>query len=340
MAVVKANAYGHGIIPVSRYLVENGITDLGVAFAEEGLILRAAGVRAPIHVFALSQGAQVDLCVEHRLDATVATVEGLRAVQRTAARLGRTVGIHLKVETGMNRIGLQTAEIPGFLRALARANRVELRGVYTHFATSDVPGSRFVGEQLRRFEDAVEILIRAGVEPEVVHVANSGAILHRRDATYSMVRAGILMYGYSPTGPDDRTLPVRPALSLRTRVALVKRIRRGESVSYGRRYRVSRPTTIATIPIGYADGLFRTLTNRGASVLIRGRRFPIVGTICMDQCMVDCGNADVLTGDDVVLIGTSGSRTLTAWDLAKTAGTIPYEVTCAISARVPRTYHP
>jgi alanine racemase len=340
MAVVKANAYGHGILPVSRYLVSQGITDLGVAFAEEGVALRSAGIRAPIHVFALSDRSQAELCVEHRLDATVATVGDIRTLQRAADRRHRSVAVHLKIDTGMNRIGARPADLPGVLRALARARRVELKGVFTHFATSDVPGSPFVGQQLTRFDAALETVLRSGAQPEIIHAANSGAILHRPDATYSMVRAGILMYGYSPSGPDDRTLPVRPALSLISRVAQVKRIERGETVSYGRRYRAVRPTTIATIPVGYADGLFRSLTNTGAEVLIEGRRFPIVGTICMDQCMVDCGGAEVGVGDRATVIGRSSSSIITAWDVARLAGTIPYEVTCAISARVPRVYHP
>jgi alanine racemase len=340
MAVVKANAYGHGMLPVSRYLVANGITDLGVAFAEEGVALRSAGIRTPIHVFALSDRSQAELCVEHRLDATVATVADIRALQRAAELRRRSVAVHVKIETGMNRIGVRPADLTPVLRALARARRVELKGVFTHFATSDVPGSRYVGQQLSRFDAALETLLRAGAMPELIHAANSGAILHRPDAMYSMVRAGILMYGYSPSGPDDRTLPVRPALSLTTRVAQVKRIARGETVSYGRRYRADRPTSIATIPLGYADGLFRSLTNAGAEVVIEGRRFPIVGTICMDQCMVDCGGADISVGDRAIVIGRSSSSIITAWDVARLAGTIPYEVTCAISARVPRVYHP
>lgn len=340
MAVVKANAYGHGLIPVSRYLAANGVSDLGVAFAEEGVALRSAGIRVPIHVFALSDPAQADLCVEHRLDATVATVRDVQILQRAAERRRRTVAVHLKVESGMNRIGARAADLPAVLRTISRARRVELKGVYTHFATSDVPGSPYVGRQLSRFDAALETILRTGVEPEVIHAANSGAILHRPDAMYSMVRAGILMYGYSPSGPDDRTLPVRPALSVTTRVAQVKRIERGETVSYGRRYRADRRTTIATIPLGYADGLFRSLTNKGAEVLIEGRRFPIVGTICMDQCMIDCGRADVNVGDRAIVIGRTSSSIITAWDVAIRAGTIPYEVTCAISARVPRVYHP
>jgi alanine racemase len=340
MAVVKANAYGHGIIPVSRYLVSIGVTDLGVAFAEEGLALRADGIRTPVHVFALSYGPQADLCVEHRLDATVATPEGIRHLQRAAVRRRRSVAVHLKVETGMNRIGVRQTDLSSMLRELGRADRLELKGVYTHFATSDVPGSPYVTRQLHRFENAVEQILREGAEPELIHAANSGAILHQPSAMYSMVRAGILMYGYSPSGPGDHTMAVRPALSLSTRVAMVKRIGRGETVSYGRRYRASTPTTIATIPIGYADGLFRSLTGRDAAVMIGGRKLPIVGTICMDQCMVDCGRTPVGVGDEAILIGGSASTRLTAWDLARLAGTIPYEITCAISSRVPRIYHP
>lgn len=338
MAVVKANAYGHGMVPVSRYLEAHGISDFGVAFAEEGATLRAEGILSAIHVFALSHDAQADLCVRHRLEATVATSDSIRSLQRTAERRRRTVRVHLKIDTGMNRVGIRPDEVPAILRELGRARRLELKGVYTHFATADEPGSPFVREQIARFDRAIESVIKAGLEPEVVHAANSGAILHQRDAVYSMVRPGILMYGYSPSGPDDHTLAVQPALTWKTRVAMVKRIAAGESVSYGQRFRADRPTTVATIPVGYADGLFRSLTGKDAGVLLHGRRFPIVGTICMDQCMVDCGEEDVRAGDEVVLIGRSNDETITAWDVAKIAGTIPYEVTCAISARVPRAY--
>ena len=338
MAVVKANAYGHGIAEVGRYLEKHGTSYFGVAFAEEGAILRSAGIRSPIHVFALSIDSQAALCVRHRLEPTVATVDDVRSLNSAADRQRRSVPVHLKIDTGMNRIGVRSVELPEILKALGRARRLEVKGIYTHFATSDVPGSTFVDEQLSRFDRAVEAVLRAKLEPEVVHAANSGAILHRPDATYSMVRAGILMYGYSPTGGDDHTLEVRPALSLKTQVAMVKRVDGGETVSYGRRFRTSRQTTIATLPIGYADGLFRSLTNKGAGVLIEGRRYPIVGTICMDQCMIDCGDGDVRAGVEAVLIGASRRSQITAWDVAQIAGTIPYEVTCAISARVPRVY--
>lgn len=338
MAVVKANAYGHGIVDVSRHLEGHGTSYFGVAFAEEGALLRNAGIRSPIHVFALSNPVQAELCVRHRLEPTLATVADVRAMERAAARGKRSVSVHLKVDTGMNRIGARPHELPAVLRTLGRSRHLGIKGVYTHFATSDVPGSPFVQEQIRRFDRSLESILGAGVEPEVVHAANSGAILHRPDAMYSMVRAGILLYGYSPSGPGDQALGVRPALGLTTRVAMVKRVEQGETISYGQRYRAARRTTIATLPIGYADGIFRSLTNRGLTVLISGRRYPVVGTICMDQCMVDCGNGDVHAGDEAVMIGSSRTSQLTAWDMAQLAGTIPYEVTCAISARVPRAY--
>lgn len=338
MAVVKANAYGHGLVEVSRYLERHGTSSFGVAFAEEGVLLRKAGITSPIHVFALSSRAQAELCVRHRLEPTVATVADVRTMHSAAVRGARSVAVHLKIDTGMNRIGTRPHELPAVLKTLGRSHRLRIKGVYTHFATSDVPGSPYVTQQLGRFDRSIETILGAGVEPEVVHAANSGAILHRPDAMYSMVRAGILMYGYSPTGPRDRTLGVVPALRLSTRVSMVKRVERGESISYGQRYRAARRTTIATLPIGYADGIFRSLTNLGLSVLISGRRYPVVGTICMDQCMIDCGNGDVRAGDEAVIIGTSRTSQLTAWDMANLAGTIPYEVTCAISARVPRAY--
>ena len=337
MAVVKANAYGHGMLPVASYLEKHGAKYFGVAFAEEGAALRAAGVRLPIHVFAISVGEQAALCVRHRLEPTLASLDSVEAIRRAAERSRRTVDVHIKVETGMNRIGVRPDGLTPFLRALGKSRRLRVKGVYTHFATADVPGSAFVGIQLKRFHEFLEKVRQAGIEPELVHAANSGAILFRADAEFSMVRAGILTYGYSPSFRENLSLRVRPAMSLRTSVVQVKRIKAGESVSYGRRFRSRSGTTIATLPIGYGDGLFRSLTSK-ASVLLHGVHRPIVGTICMDQCMADCGTLDISTGDDVVVIGRQRTSTITAWDVARQAGTIPYEITCAVSARVPRVY--
>ena len=337
MPVVKANAYGHGIQTVSTYLEGKGYGYFGVAYAEEGLQLREAGVRSPIHIFTLANAAQARLVVQHRLEPTLATLQSLRTLRSAAERSRRVVDIHVKVETGMNRIGVSPQDLPRLMAAIGRSRFVRVKAIYTHFAASDEPGSRFTKQQLARFEDALETLHRLGVRPMHVHAANSGAILRNPESYFSMVRPGIMMYGYSPVGEADPIAKIRPAMRFISEISQVKRINAGESVSYGRKFRANRRTVIGTIPVGYADGLLRGLSGKGM-VLIRGSRRPMVGRICMDQIMVDCGTLDVRPGTEVVLFGSQGTRTISAWEQAKLVGTIPYELTCAVSARVPREY--
>lgn len=337
MPVVKANAYGHGSSDVSRYLESRGFRYFGVAFPEEGIQLREAGISSPIHVFTLSTAAQAGKLVRFRLEPTVATPASLAVIRSAAEQARRTVDIHVKVETGMNRIGVSPGDLSSLLRAIGRSRRIRLKGVYTHFATSDEPRSAFVARQLRQFESALDIIRQAGAEPEVIHAANSGAILGHVDAHFSMVRPGIMMYGYSPAGPRDPRAPLRPAMRIVSEVAQVKRIQAGESVSYGRIFRARRPVTVGTIPIGYADGIFRGLSGRGW-VLVRGVKRPIIGRVCMDQLMIDCGGLDVRPGTEVVLLGAQGRRRISAWETAALLRTIPYELTCAVSSRVPREY--
>ena len=337
MPVVKANAYGHGLVPVTRYLRENGYSTFGVAYPEEGAMLKTSGIDASVVVFTLPNAAQSRLVVDLGLEPTVATEESVEVLRSAAERENKHVDVHLKIETGMNRIGVRPGELASLLRRIAGSRRLRIRSVYTHFATSDRPRSRFVGDQKARFEAALEMLRREGVEPEHVHAANSGAILRYPETYYTMVRPGILTYGYSPFGEDDPLAKIAPAMRLRTEVAQVKRIATGESVSYGRTYRAKKPTTVATVPVGYADGLFRGLSGRG-QVLVGGRRCQIIGRVCMDQTMVDCGAVRVRPGDEVVLIGKQGRQTLSAWEPASLLGTIPYELTCAVSGRVPREY--
>lgn len=337
MAVVKANAYGHGLVEVARF-AEKGLAEyFGVALAEEGKTLREAGIRAPILIFTLPVAAQFKAYTEHSLEATICSLSDARRLNDFAAKQRTTVGVHLKIETGMNRIGVKVEKLQKLLRGLRSLRRIEIKGVYTHFATADSKDKQYARFQLKVFERALEILRREKMEAEFVHAANSGAILDMPETYFSMVRPGIMMYGYYPTLETTESIPLRTALTLKSKVSLVKWIEAGESVSYGRRFIAEKRTKIATLPVGYADGFSRVLTGQ-ASVLLGGESFPVVGTICMDQLMVNVGDADVSVGDEAILLGTQKKRVITAWDLALKLRTVPYEICCGISARVPRYY--
>ena len=335
MAVVKANAYGHGIIEVSRHLEKQRVDYFGVANAEEGVVLIEAGLKTPVHVFTLPSVEQSALPLQYGLEPTICSEADAGLLNRHAQRAKRTLPVHLKIDTGMNRIGARVHELPALLRQLARMPRLEIKGVYTHFAAADWQDKTFSRHQLSEFHKAVDILHRAGVEPELVHCAGSSGILDLPESYFSMVRPGIMLYGYYPSHETSKSVRIQPVLSLKSRVSFVKWIEKGESVSYGRRYYAARRTKIATLPLGYADGYFRLLTGR-SFVLIGKKKFPIVGTICMDQLMADVGNTDVRVGDEAVLIGRQGNESISAWDLASLVGTIPYEICTNISSRVPR----
>ena len=337
MAVVKAEAYGHGLVGVARALEPKHADYFGVAIAEEGKALRVAGIRKPIHVFALPSPAQAALTVQFKLEPTVCTLEEAGWIDRAAQRARKTVPVHVKIETGMNRIGVKPENLGTFLGGLARLRRLRVRGVFTHFANSDEADKSFARTQLARFESAIETFQSMRVEYELEHCANSAAILDLPESYHDMVRPGIMMYGYYPSHTTTESIPLKPVLRLKTEVSLVKEIAAGESVSYGRIFVARDRTSIATLPLGYADGYFRLLTGK-ASVLIHGKRFPVVGRICMDQIMVDVGREDVRAGDEAVLIGPQEGVHIGAWDLADALGTIPYEITCAIAQRVPRIY--
>ena len=337
MGVVKANAYGHGILEVARFLEGEKVDYFGVANPEEGVVLREAGMIAPIHVFTLPSKLQASLFGSYDLEPTVCSQHEAALLNTQAQRAGKTIPVHLKIDTGMNRIGAEPKELKKLLRALAKLRRLEIKGVYTHFATADARDKSFSKLQLAEFHRALEVLHKEGVSAEFIHCAGSAGILDLPESYFSMVRPGIMLYGYYPSRETTESVPLKPVLSLKSRVSLVKWIEPGESVSYGRRYVAKRKTKIATLPLGYADGYMRSLTGR-STVLIGNRRFPTAGTICMDQVMVDVGSADVRVGDEAVLIGRQHRERITAWDLAATFGTIPYEICTNISSRVPRIY--
>ncbi|HHY47829.1 MAG TPA: alanine racemase [Firmicutes bacterium] len=343
MAVVKADAYGHGAEQVSCVALNSGATWLGVALVEEGIALRKSGILAPILVLSACFRQHARRAVRYGLATTVTSFEFAEAISLAATQESRKAKVHIKVDTGMGRLGITPQEALGFIRRVERLPNVEIEGIFTHLATADDDDPSFAMAQIRQFADVVRVLESNGISIPYKHVANSAALLRFPESYFNMVRPGIIIYGLSPfgfkSGPPDvhAKLNLRSALSFHTNVVFSKRVPAGFGISYGRTYVTPGETFIATIPVGYADGYMRALSNK-AQVLIRGQRFPVVGRICMDQCMVDTGGTYVEPGEEVVIIGKQGTEEITADEVAAWAGTIGYEVTCAISKRVPRFY--
>ncbi len=334
MAVVKANGYGHGAEPVARAALSAGATWLGVALVEEGIRLRDAGVAEPILVLTQFPAGSEGAALAAGLTPTVYTTEGLERL--AAAAVGRAIGVHVKVDTGMHRVGLDPARAVEFVADAVRMG-LEVEGLWTHFAASEDLGEPFTRVQLERFDDVVARVRSTGVRPRYLHAANSAAAMAVPESHFDIVRLGLAIYGLSPAAGLPGAEALRPAMRWRSRVAAVRRLPAGERVSYGLRDRLERASTIATVPVGYADGYSRLLSGSG-EVLIGGRRHPIAGTITMDQLMVDCGDDRVREGDDVVLMGRQGDQEITAEELAARIGTVNYEVVCQVSERVPRRY--
>jgi alanine racemase len=338
MAVVKADAYGHGALQVARTALQAGATWLGVATVEEGVELRRNGVVAPTLIFGYVPEEQTGMVLLHGLRPAVFSLDLARALEERGKGLVRKAYIHLKVDTGMSRVGVRVGELREFVRELKQLPHLEVEGVFTHLATADEPDNDFANEQLAEFRRALDILKEEGINPPVIHAANSAAIMIRPESHYDLVRGGIALYGHPPDPGVPWPVNLKPALTWRTRVGLVKTVPGGTPISYGCTYRAATTETIASLPVGYADGFFRGLSNKG-EVLIRGRRCPVVGRVCMDQTMVRVPEGvDVQPGDEVVLIGEQDGEQISASDMARALGTINYEVLCAISKRVPRLY--
>lgn len=335
MAVVKADGYGHGAIRVSRTALEAGAACLGVAIPEEGAALREAGLAAPIFVLGLSTPDQLPLIVEHGLVATIATLDGARALSAVARTAGTRARVVLKVDTGMGRIGVPPADAPALVAALGELPGIELQGLFTHFAHADAEDLTHARAQLSAFGTLLDAL---AVHLRWISAANSAALLTLPGARFNLVRPGVALYGLPPAKRLGLAVPLRPAMQLKTRIVFLKRLPAGATVSYGCTYTAPRDTWIATLPVGYADGYSRRLSD-GAPVLIGGRRHPLAGRICMDQVMVDLGpETQARVGDEAVLFGRQGGDEVTVTELAARAGTINYELVCAVSPRVPRVY--
>lgn len=339
MAVVKADGYGHGAVPVARAALEAGTPALAVATAREAETLRAAGIDAPLLVMGPLTGGEWALAASTGAEVAAWTPEGVAAAAAAGCR-----GVHLKLDTGMGRLGARPEDVAALAAAAevaAAGGSTTVAGLMSHFATADETAGEnagFMREQLLRFRAAVADL-RPRFPGAVVHVANSAATLREPGAAFDMVRCGIALYGCSPFGGDPAAHDLRPAMSLCSYVASVKTLRSRESAGYGRRWRAARGTRIALVPVGYADGYARALSDGGAEVLVGGRRVPVVGSVSMDQFTVDLGpEGTEAVGDEVVLLGAQGDGRITAEDVAGWRGTINYEVTCAVSPRVPRVH--
>lgn len=334
MVTVKADAYGHGLIPVAKKLVSCGVDYLGVASIDEGIKLREAKIRVPILILGLILKNKVDPLFKYNLAPTICTEEMAVALNKRAKNFAKPLKAHIKIDTGMGRIGVAHKEAARFIAGVAKLKFIEVEGVFTHFALADTD-TEFTTFQISLLEQLIKQLIKQGIKIPLVHAANSVGIARYPRGHFNMVRPGLVVYGLYPDATLD--IDLKPLLSLRTKIVYIKKVPKGCGISYGHTYLTKKETTIVTLPIGYGDGYPRNLSNI-APVLIGGRRFKISGRVCMDQIMVDVGNAPVLLGDEVVLIGAQGKERITAEELADLAGTIPYEIVCGLGSRIPRLY--
>lgn len=342
LAVVKADAYGHGFMDVTAELEKLGVTAFGVAFLAEGIQLRKSGIDRPVLVLGGVYPGQERKCVGFNLSAAVFDLEQARALDAAARKLFRKALIHLKIDTGMGRLGIRHDQAEVFFRELKGFRHVELEGIFSHFAAADeldAAGVEYTRQQEERFAAAVATARRLGFSPRYVHIANSAAAMGRSLPCCNLIRPGITLYGALPSADFAGKLELQPVMSLRSRIAMLKRVEPGTSISYARRYVAERPTIIASVPVGYADGYLRAFTNRGEAI-VRGRRARVTGTVCMDWIMLDVtGIEGVAVGDEVTLLGCDREgRCIRAEELAAIAGTIPYEIFCTVSKRVPRVY--
>jgi alanine racemase len=341
MGVVKADAYGHGVMEVVRTILENGATCLAVSMLDEAIQLRKNGIDVPILILSYTDPVRVAEIIEYRVTQAVFSHDLAKALSDEAVRQKKNVKIHIKIDTGMTRVGF----MPGYsaiknVVEISKLPRLIVEGLFTHFASADEKDKSYTYMQFERFMGICSELNRIGVYIPIKHVANSAAIIEFPEMHLNMVRPGIIQYGMYPSDEvDSNKIDLKPAMTLKANVILIKEVEKNTSISYGRVFTTNRESKIATIPIGYADGYTRLLTGKG-QVLINGEMAPVVGKICMDQCMVDVTDlkGDVSVGDEVVLFGRQGDKEIRVEDIARSIGTINYEIVCIIGKRIPRVY--
>ena len=338
MPILKANAYGHGLVEIARHMAMLGAPYLGVAFLEEGILLREYGITTPILILGGILGNQVPMFLDYDLTLTASSVEKLTQTNDAAKALGKMAKVHLKIDTGMERIGVHYYSAESMLETALQCDFCQVEGIFSHFANSDSEDQDSANQQLDRFNSVLRFYEDRSLQHPLRHIANSGAILQMPESHFDMVRAGILLYGVYPAAGVQRTITVRPALSWKSQVVYFKVVQPGHPVSYGSTWQSDHMIRVVTVPVGYGDGYFRSLSNR-SEVIIRGKRYPVVGLICMDQMMVNIEWETAYNGDEVILMGESpDDNAITCGEVARWAGTIPYEVLTNINTRVSRIY--
>jgi alanine racemase len=336
MLIVKANAYGHGLAEVSKALA--GKADyIGVAVLEEGILLRELGVTSPIIVLGGIWQEQIHRYLQYNLTLTASSVERLQQINVAAGQMNVKAKVHLKIDTGMERIGVHYYSAQSLQESALKCANVEVEGIFSHFANADSKDLAHARLQLERFHEVLRFYERHSLPLPMRHIANSAAVLQIPESYLDMVRPGIMLYGVYPSSATPHTVEVQPALAWKSRVVYFKVVKSGHPVSYGSTWQSDHDVRVVTVPVGYGDGYFRSMSNRG-KVIIRGRKYPQVGVICMDQLMVNIEADSSYNGDEVILLGESGGERITVEDLAEWAGTIPYEILTNINTRVPRVY--
>ncbi len=339
IAVVKANAYGHGAIEVSETLLENGVTMLGVGVTEEGIVLREAGIKAPILICGLTTNEQLESLVMYNLTATVCDLKAAKILSTIASKKKKKARIHIKIDTGMGRLGIPSKDTLNFVKKISLMENIEIEGIFTHFAATNEEDGNYTRKQFEKYKKALLELERGGINIPLKHVANSTAILNSYRFHLNAVRPGMILYGLFPSPRTKQIVQLRPAVEFKTKIIFLKEVSAGKSIGYGGTYTTTKPTRIATLPLGYADGYSWLLSNKG-EVLVKGERAPIIGRICMDLCMIDVTHIEgVQIGDEVVLWGKQGSEMISAEEVAQKIGSIVYEVICMVDKeRVPKVF--
>jgi len=337
MPILKANAYGHGLVRVAQLYEELKADYLGVAVVEEGILLREMGIKMPILVLGGIWGNQIPLFLKHNLSITASSIDKLKQIDETAEEMKIKAIVYLKIDTGMERLGVHYYNAEKFLEAAYKCKNIFVEGIFSHFATAEYEDLTFAKLQLERFNEVLEYFNKHSIKPPMRHISNSGAVLQIPEANFDMVRPGILLYGVYPRREMQKVIEVSPALTWKSLVVYFKVIKAEHPVGYGLSWRTNRNVRAVTVPVGYGDGYFRSMFQK-AEVLIRGKRYPVVGSISMDQIVVNIDQASAYNGDEVILLGNDGTHSITAEDLAEWADTIPYEILTNINTRVPRIY--
>lgn len=338
MGIVKADAYGHGDYEVSRVLLNHGVEMLGIAILEEGIQLRNKGIEAPLFLLGGIFEDQIDAVIQYNVIPTVYDLKLAEGLSKKAQRFKKIVDVHVYVDTGMGSIGVKSDMAVEFIKSLHGMKNLFIGGIYTHCSSSDEKDPTYTNLQTKRFRDVLTTLDTMKIDIPLKHMANSGAIIGYPGAYFTMVRPGLSLYGLYPSEEVSRDIGIRPVMSFKTRVIHIKDMQPGDVVGYGRTCKITKPTRVATLPFGYNDGYNRLLSSQGR-VIIRGIKVSIIGRVCMDQCFVDVSHIkDVSVGDEVVVYGSQGQETISIESIAKQLNTIPYEITCNVSKRVPRIY--